>query len=622
MSYEHTQSVSPISNSKAYLPIEDYGLIGDLYTVALVGKNGSIDWCCIPNFDSPSVFGAILDSAKGGFFRIAPLENAGIDLKQMYLPSTNILITRFLSHAGVSEITDFMPIKHTGTALNQHHLVRAVHVARGSFSFEMTCQPAFNYARDAHTVHLSHDGVVFESGNLTLALSSSVPLEEDGRGGVHAQFTLHEGQWAYFFLESSSDRGIVPHQPTQAEYEDSFLATERYWHNWLSQCRYQGRWREMVQRSALALKLLTYAPTGAIVAAPTASLPEGIGGVRNWDYRFTWLRDSAFTLNSLLLLGFSQEAEAFMNWLMGRVVELEAGGSLQPMYTIHGGHDMTEIVLDHLEGYQQSRPVRIGNGAYTQQQLDVYGEVMDALSIYNHYKDMSHTGWLHVCQQLDWLSKNWQSTDEGIWEVRGGDQHFVHSRVMSWVAFDRALRIARDRGFPAPEDAWTTIRAQIYNEIMDKGWSEEKQSFVQYYGGDAIDASALLISLTKFTGAADPRMLSTIDRIQRELTRPPHVYRYNVELAASDGLAGEEGTFSICSFWLVEALARAGRVEEAELALEQMLTYANHVGLYAEEIGPGGEALGNFPQAFTHLSLIEACYSVDQALNQAANQGG
>jgi len=604
------------------LPIEDYGLIGDLYTVALVGKNGSIDWCCIPNFDSPSVFGAILDSAKGGFFRIAPLENAGIDLKQMYLPSTNILITRFLSHAGVSEITDFMPIKHTGTALNQHHLVRAVHVARGSFSFEMTCQPAFNYARDAHTVHLSHDGVVFESGNLTLALSSSVPLEEDGRGGVHAQFTLHEGQWAYFFLESSSDRGIVPHQPTQAEYEDSFLATERYWHNWLSQCRYQGRWREMVQRSALALKLLTYAPTGAIVAAPTASLPEGIGGVRNWDYRFTWLRDSAFTLNSLLLLGFSQEAEAFMNWLMGRVVELEAGGSLQPMYTIHGGHDMTEIVLDHLEGYQQSRPVRIGNGAYTQQQLDVYGEVMDALSIYNHYKDMSHTGWLHVCQQLDWLSKNWQSTDEGIWEVRGGDQHFVHSRVMSWVAFDRALRIARDRGFPAPEDAWTTIRAQIYNEIMDKGWSEEKQSFVQYYGGDAIDASALLISLTKFTGAADPRMLSTIDRIQRELTRPPHVYRYNVELAASDGLAGEEGTFSICSFWLVEALARAGRVEEAELALEQMLTYANHVGLYAEEIGPGGEALGNFPQAFTHLSLIEACYSVDQALNQAANQGG
>src|SRR5947209_9042056 len=324
MSYASTER-TPYT-SKAYLPIEDYGLIGDLYTVALVGKNGSIDWCCIPNFDSPSVFGAILDAEKGGSFRIAPLETSGIDLKQMYLPSTNILITRFLSHAGVSEITDFMPIKHTGTAINQHHLVRAVHVVNGSFSFEMTCRPAFNYARDAHSVHLSHDGVVFQSENLALALSSSVPLEEDGRGGVHAQFTLHEGQWAYFFLESSSDRGIAPHHPTQAEYDDSFLPKERYWHSWLLQCRYQGRWREMVQRSALALKLLTYAPTGAIVAAPTTSLPEGIGGVRNWDYRFNWLRDSAFTLNSLLILGFSQEAEAFMNWLGARVQELEAGG--------------------------------------------------------------------------------------------------------------------------------------------------------------------------------------------------------------------------------------------------------------------------------------------------------
>ncbi len=615
MSYEHKKTTSTTSN--AYLPIEDYGVIGDLYTVALIGKNGSIDWCCLPVFDSPSVFGAILDTAKGGFFRIAPVETAGMDLKQMYLPNTNILITRFLTAEGVSEITDFMPIKHSGSALSKHHLIRAVHVVNGSHTFEIDCRPAFNYARDAHTVQLSNEGAAFRSESLDLALSSSISLEEDGQGGVHARFTLREGEWAYFFLESESNHALIPHQPMQGEYQDSFVNTQRYWHDWISQCHYQGRWREMVQRSALVLKLLTYAPTGAIVAAPTTSLPEGIGGVRNWDYRFTWFRDAAFTLNSLLILGFTQEAEAFMAWIEGRVEELEDGGSLQPMYTIHGGHDMTEIVLDHLEGYRQSRPVRIGNAAYTQKQLDIYGEVMDALFIYDHFQEsISHKGWTHVCKLLEWLSNNWQSTDEGIWEVRGGDQHFVHSRVMSWVAFDRALRIARERGLPAPEDQWIATRAQIYHEIMDKGWSEEKQSFVQYYGGDAVDASALLISLTRLTTGADPRMLATIDRIQRELSRPPHVYRYNIEAAASDGLPGEEGTFSICSFWLVEALARAGRVEEAELALEQMLTYANHVGLYAEEIGTHGEALGNFPQAFTHLSLIEACYFVDQALNK------
>jgi GH15 family glucan-1,4-alpha-glucosidase len=619
MSYAHTQRTSSTSN--AYLPIEDYGVIGDLYTVALVGKNGSIDWCCLPDFDSPSVFGAILDSAKGGFFRIAPIETSGTDLKQMYLPNTNILITRFLNADGVSEITDFMPIKHTASAQSEHHLIRAIHVVTGSHSFALECRPAFNYARDTHTIHLSQHGVAFRSDSLDLALSSSIPLEEDGQGGVHAKFTLHEGQWANFFLESTSDHALVPHQPMHSDYQDSFVKTQRYWLDRIAHCRYQGRWREMVQRSALILKLLTYDPTGAIVAAPTTSLPEGIGGVRNWDYRFTWFRDAAFTLNSLLLLGYTQEAEAFMEWIEDRIEALEGGGSLQPMYTIHGEHEMTEITLDHLEGYRRSRPVRIGNAAYQQKQLDIYGEVMDALFIYDHFQEsMSHNGWVHVCQQLDWLSKHWQSTDEGIWEVRGGEQPFVHSRVMSWVAFDRALRIAHERGLPAPEDQWRAIRAQIYHEIMDKGWSEEKQSFVQYYGGDAVDASALLISLTRFTTGADPRMLATIDRIQSELSRPPHVFRYDVEKAASDGLPGEEGTFSICSFWMVKALARAGRVEEAELALEQMLTYANHVGLYSEEIGMGGEALGNFPQAFTHLSLIEACYAVDQALNNTINK--
>jgi len=601
--------------SKTYQPIEDYAIIGNLHTVALVGKNGSIDWCCIPRFDAPSVFGALLDAQKGGFFHIVPADTHGLEYKQLYLPDTNILITRFLTVDGVGEIIDFMPIKQAGSTTHQHHIVRSVQVVRGSLSFEMVCRPAFNYARDTHVTHLSQEGAVFISETLCLALTSPIPLEEDGQRGVRATFTLHQGQSAYFQLESAKDQDLRPHHHSPRYYEAAFLETKRYWQSWLSQCQYQGRWREMVQRSALALKLLTYAPTGAIVAAPTTSLPEAIGGARNWDYRYTWLRDAAFTVYSLLILGFTQAAEAFMGWLEARCNELEESGSLQPMFTIEGGHDLTEITLDHLEGYRKSGPVRIGNGAYKQQQLDVYGELMDSIYIFNRHKSISYDLWRNLRRLLNWLSTNWQNTDEGIWEVRGGQQHFVHSRVMSWVAFDRALRIARHRGLPAPCAEWEGISAQIYEEVMQQGWNKRAGSFVQYYGSDAVDASALLMALTRFTGSTDPRMVSTIDRIQKELTSDSHVFRYNPKLAADDGFRGQEGTFSICSFWLVEALARAGRLEEARLVLEKMFTYANHVGLYAEEIGASGEALGNFPQAFTHLSLISACYNLDRALN-------
>ena len=607
--------VEPCAETR-YLPIEAYGMIGDLYTVALVGKNGSIDWCCLPDFDSPGVFAALLDADKGGSFRLAPVEQEQLSTKQMYFPETNILITRFLTDNGIGEITDFMPIKQKGTERYEHHLVRAVHMVRGSLTFQVACRPAFNYARDPHTLHLSRHGAAFHSSALTLALSSSVPLTDDGEGGAQATFTLSEDQSAFFFLDSSQDQKLLPHPVSQDIYETQFLETRRYWLRWLSQCQYQGRWREYVQRSALALKLLTYAPTGAIVAAPTTSLPEGIGGERNWDYRFTWFRDAAFTLDSLLALGFREEAEAFIDWLKGRLNELEEGGELQPIYTIRGSHEMPEVHLDHLEGYRQSRPVRIGNGAATQRQLDIYGELMDVLFVYSRHRGLTYESWLHLCQQLDWLARHWQEPDEGIWEVRGGTRHFLHSRLMSWVAFDRASRMARERGLPAPLDEWQKISTQIYREIMEKGWNEQKQSFVQYYGGEAVDASSLLLSLTGFIEARDPRMLATIECIQRELTHTPHVYRYDVESAADDGLAGHEGTFNICSFWLVEVLAQAGRLEEARLSLEHMLTYANHVGLYAEEIAPTGEALGNFPQAFTHLALIRACLSVDEAMNK------
>ena len=600
--------------TKTYLPIEDYGIIGDLHTVALVGKNGSIDWCCIPSFDAPSIFGALLDAEKGGFFSIAPQDTPGMDQKQYYLPETNILITRFLTLDGVGEVTDFMPIEPSTESTKRHRITRAVHVVRGRLTFELICRPAFNYARDVHTVHLSPGGAAFQSVDLSLGLFSSIPLEEDGHGGVHATFSLQQGQWAYFLLESTEPHDIEPPYLSHVEYQQTLLDTKNYWRTWLQQCRYHGRWREMVHRSALALKLLTYAPSGAIVAAPTTSLPESMGGERNWDYRYTWLRDSALTIHSLLLLGFQAEAEAFVGWLRARATELEEGGSLQTMYTIHGGHDMTELILDHLEGYRQSRPVRIGNGAYKQLQLDIIGEFLDGIYVYMRKRGVHYGGWLYILHLINWLDTHWQTPDEGIWEVRGGKREFVHSRVMCWVAFDRAIRMAQDQGLPAPIDKWRATRDTIYREIMEKGWSEQKQSFVQYYGSDAIDASALLISLTRFTAEADPRIVHTIDRIQRELMHEPHVYRYRVDAAASDGLAGHEGTFSICSFWLVEALTRAGRLEEARQNLEQMLTYANHLGLYSEEVGPVGEALGNFPQAFTHLALISACQALDQAL--------
>jgi len=601
--------------SGTYQPIEDYAVIGNLHTVALVGINGSIDWCCIPRFDSPSVFGALLDAHKGGCFRIAPLDSPTMRHKQLYIPETNVLITRFLTVDGVGEIIDFMPIKPVDSAELQHHIIRSVKVVRGSLSFEMVCRPAFNYARDPHKVYLSKEGAVFNSATLCLGLASPVPVELDGKGGVFAAFTLHEGQSIHFLLESARDSDIVPRRLSEHRYQDAFAGTVRYWRNWIAQCRYQGRWREMVQRSALVLKLLTYAPTGAIVAAPTTSLPETLVGARNWDYRYTWLRDAAFTLYSLLTLGFAEEARAFMGWLEARCHELGENGILQPMYGIDGQHKLTEFTLDHLEGYRQSRPVRIGNNAYKQRQHDVYGELMDAIYIYNRYEVISYDLWCNLRRLLEWLCAHWQEPDEGIWEVRGGPKPFVHSRIMSWVAFDRALRLARQRGLPAPTVAWMQASAAIYEQIMHKGWNEKTHSFVQFYGSNAVDASALMMVLTKFTGPTDPRILSTIDHIEKELTSDTLVHRYDPKLAADDGLGSREGTFTPCSFWMAESLARAGRLDHARLMLEKMLTYCNHVGLYSEEIGLTGEALGNFPQAFTHLSLITACSNIDQILN-------
>jgi GH15 family glucan-1,4-alpha-glucosidase len=389
-----------------------------------------------------------------------------------------------------------------------------------------------------------------------------------------------------------------------------------YWRRWISGCTYEGRWREMVHRSALVLKLMVYDPTGALVAAPTMGLPEWVGGVRNWDYRYTWLRDAAFVLHALISIGFDEEARNFMGWLRDRCNAEDTDGYLQPLYGIDGRAHIEETDLSHLSGYMNSRPVRLGNAAYKQTQLDLYGAVLNAAYFYNrHGAPLDYDLWKSLHKVLDWLSRNWHQEDEGIWEVRGGKRHFVSSKLMSWVALERAVRISHERGLPSGEGLWMVERDSIYEEIMEKGWNPEKESFVQVYGGEALDASLLLMPLVEFVGPTDPRWLSTLARIEKELTNDTLVSRYNVEKAAPDAFQGTfEGAFNICSFWFVECLTRAGRLDDARLALEKMFSYANHLGLYAEEVGPSGEALGNFPQALTHLALVTATINLDRAL--------
>ena len=494
--------------------------------------------------------------------------------------------------------------------------------------FRMECFPAFNYARDKHETTITAAGAFFSSPLTSLQLSTSLPLQQSGEGLI-AEFTLQEGQTVTFALT-----GFIPDADrsrllTETEVDQLFAQTVEYWRGWLSKCSYKGRWREMVERSALVLKLLTFEPTGAIIAAPTCSLPETLGGERNWDYRYTWIRDAAFTLYALLHgIGSTAEATHFMRWIEERCHELNPDGSLQIMYGVDGRHELTEERLDHLEGYKGSRPVRIGNGAYNQLQLDIYGELMDAVYLYNKYgAPISYDFWTHLRELIDWVCNNWQRTDEGIWEVRGGQQHFVYSKVMCWVAIDRGLRLAEKRSFPANRERWQAVRDQIYEEIMDKGWSPSRQAFVQSYGSEHLDASNLIMPLVFLLSPTDPKMLSTLDAINRSpdqggLVSNSLVYRYDVS-RTSDGLSGDEGTFNICSFWLVEAMTRAGRydrprLEQARLMFEKMLSYSNHLGLYAEETGPKGEALGNFPQAVTHLALISAAFNLDRTLGTAS----
>jgi len=596
----------------AYQPIENYGIIGDLNTVALVGLNGSIDFMCFPHFDSPTIFAALLDKNKGGYYNIHPTTDQ-VKYKQLYLPGTNVLLTRFLSDEGIGEVTDFMPVEEL---YQGKELIRRVTCVHGNLAFNMNCCPRFDYARAEHlTEQTNPHEIIFTSkgtDGTVLRLKSTVPLELKA-GDATASFNLKTGETADFLLEYIDC--ATPSATTMQDFiTKSLFDTIHYWKDWIAQCNYQGRWLEIVQRSALVLKLLTSYRYGSMVAAPTFGLPEEIGGVRNWDYRYTWIRDASFSVYALLKLGYSKEAKAFVEWVDRQCDDIGSAGHLNLMYTLSGNKDLPEISLDHLEGYMHSKPVRIGNGAYNQIQLDIYGELLDSVYLYDKYGEpISYDFWIDLKKQVDWVCDNWHLQDEGIWEVRGGKKEFLYSRMMCWVAIDRAIKIGNNHSFPIPTH-WQPERDKIFNSIHENFWNERLQAFVQYSGAETVDAATLLMPMIRFITPKDPRWLSTLKLIEERLVSDALVYRYRTS-ENLDGLTGGEGTFSMCTFWYVECLARSGQVDKARLYFEKMLGYANHLGLYAEQLGHKGEHLGNFPQAFTHLGLISAAMSINDILD-------
>ena len=596
-------------NNEPQSSIDAHGIIGDMRTAALVNDKGSIDFFCWPEFDSPSIFCALLDSPDAGIFQLTPdLPNARRE--QIYLPDTNVLQTRWLSDAAVVEVTDLLAISDELDDLPL--LIRRVRVVSGKADIHLRCAVRQDYARAPTHAALDNGTVCFNADDQPgLRLCGSQPLQIDD-GAAVARFTLNQDEGADFVL------GGVDDDRVDSRCTDLALAhTLQYWRGWIAQSNYRGRWREMVNRSALALKLLTSRKHGAIIAAATFGLPETPGGERNWDYRYTWIRDASFTVYAFMRLGFVEEANAYMRWLKGRVSDCCG----QPMkinilYGIDGRQELPETELAHFAGHGGAKPVRIGNGAVGQIQLDIYGELMDAVYLVNKYGEaISHDGWQHTVEVADQVCEIWHTKDVGIWEMRGEQHHFLHSRLMCWVALDRAIRLAYKRSLPAPFARWDQARQAIYADIWSNFWNEERGHFVQHIGGTALDGSMLLMPLVRFVAATDPRWLSTLDAIQKSLVRDGMVYRYRNDDNQIDGLQGTEGAFAACSFWYVECLARAGQVEKAHLEFEQLLRYANPLGLYAEEFDSQARHLGNTPQALSHLALISAATFLDRKLS-------
>ena len=591
-------------------PIRDYAIIGNGQTTALVSREGSIDWCCWPRFDSPAVFCRLLDARRGGYFRIEPTRS--YEASRSYAGRTNVLTTTFRTADGQVRLTDFMPAAFDagGGQVFPHRILRRLEGVAGRVELEIEFRPTFDYARAGADLETHPRGAIARRGAEALSLVCPARLrpQSDALGG---RLSIAESECVWLVLThgpaEAADEGL---HFSDADADGELERTADYWNRWSDACRYTGPDHDLVRRSALVLKLLIFEPTGALVAAPTTSLPEVIGGVRNWDYRYTWLRDSGLILDVLQQLGYHDESLRFIDWLEGLC--LECGGDLQIMYTVDGKSVPAEVLLDHLDGHRGSRPVRIGNDAARQTQHDAAGHVLDAvvLCLERMPRPVRPELWSLLHTLADRAAAGWREPDQGPWEVRGEPRHFLYSKLYCWVALDRALRLAERAGLSGNVDVWRRERQAVREAILAHGYHDEMGAFTQSFGSTALDASVLMMPLVGFLPASDPRIRSTVERLQEQLARECLVYRYTID----DGMPGREGSFVLCSFWLVSNLAQSGRVQEARKLFEHICGFANDLGLLAEEIDPAsGELLGNFPQGFTHLGLIRAALHLAEA---------
>jgi alpha,alpha-trehalase len=607
-----------------YASISDYALIGDCHTAALVSREGSIDWCCIPHFDSDATFCRILDWGRGGYFSLRPA--APFRAARQYEEGTNILVTTFETPGGTIRVTDCMPIEHTGAdrrgpdVRTRHEILRVVEGLGGRVRVRIEFKPTFAFATVAPSTEKAPDGCLARGQTGALLLRTPSPdrlrIERDGVAIVEFDVSSGDRSWIECtYLPHHSDD--LPPSRTAAQAQDALDRTREYWRRWSALCSYRGPYRDLVLRSALTLKLLTFEPSGAIVAAPTTSLPEEIGGERNWDYRYTWLRDSALTLYALETIGYTEEAMDYWEWLEALPHRHDA--QLPSMYRLDGTSLDGERELTHLEGYRGSRPVRVGNGASTQLQLDVFGQILDAAYFYTtRIRRPARDLWPVLASLADRAARRWREPDQGLWEVRTGPRHFLYSKLLCWVAVDRALSLARAYHLPGDVARWRQARDEIRSAILSRGYDERLGAFTQAFGYPALDASTLAIPLVGFLPASDPRMRSTIRAVRTQLTSNGLVYRYRTA-DARDGVPGHEATFAMCTFWMVDNLILLGDQDEATKMFEHVAAYANDVGLLAEEIQPRTrELLGNFPQGFTHLALIRSAVRLQQGATPTA----